>query len=95
MNGKSDFTWSALVHLGVRMWGDKNQDDRLHFSEERYRRVTARMAEIGMNQLVIDIGEGIRLPSHPELAVRAPGRRRRCARRSRASGRWASRRFRS
>ena len=35
MNGKSDFTWSALVHLGVRMWGDKNQDDRLHFSEER------------------------------------------------------------
>ena len=70
MNGKSDFTWSALVHLGVRMWGDKNQDDRLHFSEERYRRVTARMAEIGMNQLVIDIGEGIRLPSHPELAVK-------------------------
>jgi hypothetical protein len=43
--------------------------DHLRFDEEVWKRVTGRMAEVGMNMVVIDLGEAIRYPSHPELAV--------------------------
>ncbi len=44
--------------------------DHMRFDEGVWRRATARMAELKMNCLVIDIGEGLVYPSHPELAVK-------------------------
>jgi hypothetical protein len=44
--------------------------DHLRFDEEVWRKVTAHMSERGMNMVVIDIGEALKLKSHPELAVK-------------------------
>ena len=44
--------------------------DHLRFDENAWRKVVAHAAEKGMNMVVIDIGEGLLLKSHPELAVK-------------------------
>ena len=85
-NKDKDTIWAALLHFGANMWGDQpvkeykdfspyelsliSVADHLRFDESVWRKVTARMAEVGMNMIVIDIGEGIQLKSHPELAVK-------------------------
>jgi hypothetical protein len=43
--------------------------DHLRFDEKIWRSLTARMAAVGMNMVVIDLGEAIQYPSHPELWV--------------------------
>ena len=77
--------WAGLFHMGVNMWSDQPVDswgpykgeqlklvckaDRLRFDEGVWRSITGRMAEVGMNMVVIDLGEAIKYPSHPELWV--------------------------
>ena len=70
--------WGLLAHLGYNMWHDRPgphpnpyilKSDRLRCDRSMWNDLTARMAEVGMNQIVVDIGEGIRFDSHPELAV--------------------------
>jgi len=61
-------------------WGNYNpsgrKDDRKddsfenHFDETLWREVTGKMQQAGMNMIVIDIGEALVYPSHPELAER-------------------------
>lgn len=72
MGNKSVPIRSLLLHLGTRMWSDRPEDnpDILQFDEPVYRAVTERMAGIGMNMVVLDIGEALSYPSHPELAIR-------------------------
>ena len=61
-----------------RSWGQfKGEDvkllcaaDHLRFDEAVWRSLTGRMADAGMNMVVIDLGEAIVYPSHPELAVK-------------------------
>ena len=83
---KDDFIWAALLHMGTNMWCDcvpeswwpfKGEDlkllceaDHLRFDEKVWRAVTGRMVEVGMNMVVIDLGEAVEYPSHPELAVK-------------------------
>ena len=83
---RQDTIWAELLHFGLNMWNDQpvkeyknftpyelsliSVADHLRFDETVWRRVTGRMAEAGMNMLVIDVGEGIQLKSHPELAVK-------------------------
>ena len=73
MKSEDKFIWSLLLHLGYRMWGDDNSlkpmPDTLAFDYDVWKAATERMAEIGMNMAIVDVGEGIVLPSHPELAV--------------------------
>jgi hypothetical protein len=45
------------------------QSDRLRFDEQVWRSLTGRMAEVGMNMVIIDLGEALQYPSHPELWV--------------------------
>jgi len=44
--------------------------DHLRMDEKVWRNITGRMAEAKMNMVLIDVGEGIQLKSHPELAVK-------------------------
>lgn len=61
---------AEMVYLGENMWGDGQRDEkRMATDAGVWRRVTARMAEKGLNMLLIDVGEGVRYPSHPELAI--------------------------
>ena len=86
MNNKPNFIWSALLHMGTNMWCDqvpkqwgpyKGEDlklvcaaDHVRFDEKVWRSVTDRMVKVGMNMVIIDLGEAIVYPSHPELAVK-------------------------
>ena len=74
----------ALIHLGSNMWTDvwtsakprePNWDDKvrvdyLRAEDDVWHEVTAAMAKARMNMVVIDLGEALEYPSHPELAVK-------------------------
>ena len=76
-------TKAVLLHLGANMWCDwvpDGQDDShlkgqarperaLSLDEAVFHRVTEHAAVRGMNMVVLDIGEALVYPSHPELAV--------------------------
>lgn len=44
--------------------------DRLRFDESAWNKAVERMRGKGLNMLVIDLGEGLRYPSHPEIAAK-------------------------
>ncbi|MBR3222390.1 MAG: hypothetical protein IKF72_09205 [Kiritimatiellae bacterium] len=44
--------------------------DRLRFDEPFWRELSAKLRASGCNCIMIDVGEGLRYPSHPELAVK-------------------------
>ncbi len=44
--------------------------DHVRFDENVFHRITDKMASTGMNMVVIDLGEGLAYPSHPELHVK-------------------------
>ena len=73
--------WCMLLHLGGNMWNEEgntsqreNNPDavaspKLRFSKSLWDRYLPRMKEAGVNTIVLDLGEGLRYESHPELAV--------------------------
>ena len=78
---KNRLTWAALFHLGRNFGGDnagfRVGDDpvtsfgfkKMDFDEAIWREATERMANGGVNTVVLDLSEGVVYPSHPELAV--------------------------
>lgn len=74
---------AMLLHLGTNMWakkGAKAGEDRKFFArtsyseslvteKEEWIKITNSLAEFGFNTLLIDMGEGVQLGSHPELAI--------------------------
>ena len=74
-NSRQDFIWAALFHMGSNMWDDYKALDHVQFDEKVWRTLTGRMVEVGMNMVVIDLGEAIRYPSHPEIAVKGRDRK--------------------
>jgi len=62
--------WGELVHLGYDMWseGDSRERPQIRFDENVWRPMSGQMAAAGMNMVVIDLGEGVVWPSHPEIA---------------------------
>ena len=75
---------SILLHLGSNMWNewlpeDLNREEfiepkrrparKLLLDEGNWRAVTDRAAAQGLDTVLIDIGEALAFPSHPELAV--------------------------
>ena len=70
--------WSDVP---VSSWGrNKGEDpvglaevcaaDHLRFDEKVWRRITGKLKTAGVNMIVLDVGEGLVYPSHPELGVR-------------------------
>lgn len=67
---------SFLIHLGQNFWREKEGDkgplgqwsDTMVTEDESWKRVTDYIAAQGLNTLLIDIGEGVKYDSHPELA---------------------------
>jgi hypothetical protein len=47
-----------------------NAADPVRFDESVWARVSAKFKNVGVNQIVIDLGEAVEYPSHPELAVK-------------------------
>ena len=75
--------WGYMLHLGYNFWAEHKEpaieygdtagsgaEDFLRCEKPAWDEITAFMAEKGANMLLIDLGEGIRYQSHPELAVK-------------------------
>jgi len=78
--------WGNLLHLGLNMWADRDVDvwgrlkgddlqyvcvrPYMRFDEKLWRDLTKRMADVGMNMVVIDLGEGVQYKTHPEISVK-------------------------
>lgn len=63
---------AVLLHLGSNMWNKKGQGgygEKLVCEKDVWIKVTNVMVELGYNTLLIDMGEGVELKRHPELAV--------------------------
>jgi len=72
--------WAYLLHLSYNMWADREipGEWEYYISAKPYLRVDIslwndilkKMAEAGMNMVVIDLGDAVKYESHPEIAVR-------------------------
>ena len=77
---KSGPFWADLVHIGYNMWSDREAPEWklpyvsakpfLRFDESLWNDILDRLAAAGANMIVLDLGEGVRYDSHPELAVK-------------------------
>lgn len=72
--------WGNLIHLSYNMWADaegresprrkyRRASRQLRFDEDLWRSLTQRMADAGLNVVVLDLGDGVKYQSHPEIAV--------------------------
>ena len=60
--------WSLFVQLGVQMW--RRRVTELEFDDTVWDKVVAEAHNVGINTIVLDIGEGVEWRSHPELSVK-------------------------
>jgi hypothetical protein len=92
---------ALLLHLGHNMWCDwfppdvdttginNLPDTALRNKDDLWLKTTNYAAKKGVNMIVIDVGEGVVYPSHPELAIKgswSPDKLRAEVRRLRAMG---------
>ena len=73
---------ALLLHLGYNMWCDwfppdidttglqSLPDTMLRNKDDLWIKATNYAAQKGVNMIVIDVGEGVVYPSHPELAIK-------------------------
>jgi len=73
---------AVLLHMGMNMWGEWRAEgepkiegkrytrDEIHFSEDIWNRTIDHAKQAGLNMVVMDLGEFLKYPSHPELAVK-------------------------
>ena len=74
--------WANLLQLSTNMWGDRKRPkgvpesegsyfhDTLQFDDDLWDELLGRMVEAGVNMVVIDLGDGVKYASHPEIAVK-------------------------
>jgi len=72
----------VLIQLSYNMWYDAGNplipekyadtvsQPRLRFDDTLWRDLVGRMAEAGFNMVVLDLGDGVRYESHPEIAAK-------------------------
>ena len=75
------FMWTHLVHLGSNMWNEEGNtrgrehrstpcaSPKLRFYRDLWDDHILKLKQVGVNALIIDVGEAMRYESHPELAV--------------------------
>lgn len=70
--------WCYLVHIGYNMWREENGPVRaeytnasksMRFDKALWDHLLCFAKERGINAIVMDLGEGIRYESHPEIAA--------------------------
>ena len=57
--------WSVFAQLGQNMWWRDNP--KLNFNDDAWTEVLECCKEYGMNQIVLDIGEGLQYKNYPEI----------------------------
>ena len=56
-----------MVFLSHNMWQKK--DTKLDFEDTAWEQILKESAEAGLNTILLDVGDGVRFTSHPELAI--------------------------
>lgn len=83
MSCKNEKMWVSLLHLGMNMWtdpdapvpeggpyvGNSYYSRKLRCDRDVWTEVTNYMPTVGLNTILIDIGEAVIYDSHPELAI--------------------------
>jgi hypothetical protein len=79
-SGKNPLIWANLLQLSMNMWCDwdapelKGRDSTyrpyLRFDRSLWDDLLHKMQQAGMNMVVIDLGDGVKYHSHPEIAVK-------------------------
>ena len=79
MADQADVLWGYLIHLSFNMWADRDAPDwdvehvsakpYLRFDDGLWRDLCDKMVQVGVNAVVIDLGDGVQYQSHPEIAV--------------------------
>lgn len=74
-----DLIWAYLIHLGFNMWADREVPEwgldnitaqpHMRFDESLWRELVPKMVDAGINMVVVDLGEGVRYESHPEISA--------------------------
>ncbi len=76
----SKLIWANLLHLGCNLWCDwdaqqpgeyayANYRPDLRFDDGLWDDLLAAMVRAGLNMVIIDLADGVRYESHPEIAV--------------------------
>jgi hypothetical protein len=75
---RDDMIWAYLVHLSYNMWSDRDVPEwdqylgakpYLRFDDSLWNDILLKMVDVGINMVVIDLGDGVQYQSHPEIAV--------------------------
>jgi hypothetical protein len=71
--------WAYLAHLSYNMWADREAAEwdlpyvsakpYLRFDQSLWEDILHAMVDQGLNMVLIDLGDGVRYQSHPEIAV--------------------------
>jgi len=74
------FIWACLAHLSYNMWCDWDSPDRksqygfyrstMRFDEKVWNELLQPMVQAGINMVLIDLGDGVKYQSHPEIALK-------------------------
>jgi hypothetical protein len=77
---KRTMIWGNLLHLSLNMWCDwdaPEQKDKdtvyqpdLRFDRSLWNDILKKMQQAGLNMAVIDLGDGVKYESHPEIGVK-------------------------
>lgn len=75
---KDEMIWGYLLHLSYNMWADRDVLGREYTGAKPYLRfdtglwsdLLKKMLDVGINMVVIDLGDGVKYESHPEIAIR-------------------------
>jgi len=75
-NSSNRKIWACLLHLSYNMWVEystpspfRGYRPYLQLSEDLWNDALTKMAQEGINMVVIDLGDAIKYESHPEIAV--------------------------
>ena len=66
--GQDEMIWACLLHISMNMW--KAKYPVLPFDDSLWNDALVKMVEVGMNMVVMDLGDAIEYKSHPEIAVK-------------------------
>ncbi len=63
----NDKIWALFVNLSFNMWLPKN--DGIVFNDDFWSYLVEKAAKSGVNTIVLDVGDGIKFDSHPEISL--------------------------
>ena len=75
----NEMIWAYLAHLSYNMWADRDTPEwglehvsaepNLRFDASLWDDLLVKMVDVGVNMVVLDLGDGVQYQSHPEIAV--------------------------